>query len=111
MNFSVDSRDWWASSYRVVVRSTSSSQLAAGWIVDLDHARIGGDAEARQARVGRRLVALQHHRQLELDRGVLDGSDDLEVVLQRHRRRHEEVEQAAARFGTQRAAGDPGGGL
>jgi hypothetical protein len=59
--------------------------------VDLDHARVGRDAETREARIGRRLVAFEHDRDRELLGRGLDRGDDLEVVLERHRRRHEEV--------------------
>ena len=45
----------------------------------------GRDAEMRQARIGRRLVALQDDRQLHFFGGRLDGGDEFEVVLQRWR--------------------------
>ncbi len=41
--------------------------------VDLDHARIGRDAQGREAWILRRLIAFEDQRQLHLERGVLDG--------------------------------------
>ena len=79
--------------------------------VDLDDAGVRRDAEMRQARIGRRLVAFQDDRQLHFFGRRLDGGDDFEVVLQLGSRRHEDVELAVARFGAHGQAGDPGGGL
>jgi hypothetical protein len=43
--------------------------------VDFDHARIGGDAEVGQARIGRRLVAFDDDRRSERLGGGFDGRD------------------------------------
>ena len=69
--------------------------------VDLDHARIGRDLEHVDARVGRRRIAFDMHRQ-QFRRGRLDGGEQLEIVLQPLDRRHEDG-HAPSRASTDRA--------
>ena len=72
--------------------------------VDLDHPRVGRHAQDDQARVLGRLVAFQRDRQAHGVRRLLDRSDERKVVLERRRRRHEDVEAAVARLGADRGA-------
>ena len=51
--------------------------------VDLDHAGIGRDADDVQARIVRRRIALDMHRQAERGGGGLGRGDQLEIVLER----------------------------
>ena len=50
--------------------------------VDLDHAGVGRDREAPQARVARRLVAFEQHRHRQLGRRRLDAGEQIDVVLE-----------------------------
>ncbi|MNT03769.1 hypothetical protein D3C72_1383200 [compost metagenome] len=79
--------------------------------VDLDHPRIRGDAQVAQAWIARRLIPLQQHRAHQLFGGGFDGSDQLEVILDPFQRRHEQVQTAFPRLGTERRAGQPVGGF
>ena len=72
--------------------------------VDLDDAGIGRDADDVEARVGRRRVALDMHRQADRLRGGLGGGDQLEPVLERLDRRQEDAEPAVADLGGDRGA-------
>ena len=72
--------------------------------VDLDDAGVGRDADDVEARVVRRGVALDMDRQADLLRGGLGGGDELEIVLERLDRRHEDAEPAVARLDRERGA-------
>ena len=111
MNFSVVSRLWRAASYRCVVRSTSSSQPADGWMFTSMTPGIRRHAEAVEARVARRLVTFEHHRRGQLAGRGLDRGHQLQVVLEPAGGRHEYIKSAVARLGAQRRAGDPVRGL
>ena len=87
---------------------TSSSQLAAGWMLTSSTPGSGVTRKRLEPRVVRRLVAFEHHREAELGGGCLDRADELEIVLERFERRHEDVEHAVARLGAERRARDPG---
>ena len=79
--------------------------------VDFDHAGVGGDAQHRNARIARRLVAFEDYRQFHRFRCGFDGGNDFEIVLQLSDRRHEQIELALTHFGAHRGAGDPAGRL
>ena len=79
--------------------------------VDLDHARVRCHPEVAQARVARRLVTFQQHRAMQLFSGGLDGRHQFQIILHPLQRRHEQVEPAFPRFGTQGGAGQPVRGL
>ena len=70
--------------------------------VHLDHAGVGRDDEVRQPRIVRRRIAFEQHRHAERARRRFDGGDELEVVLERLDRRHEDV--AARRRAARRTA-------
>ena len=72
--------------------------------VDLDDAGIGRDLDHVQPRIGRRRVAFDVHRQVELGGGRLDGGEKLEIVLELLDRRHEHAEPAVARLDRERGA-------
>ena len=66
--------------------------------VDLDHARVGRHAQDVEARVARRLVAFEHDRQAQSRApSSSTAADELEVVLERRRRRHEDVQAPLSR--------------
>ena len=65
--------------------------------------------KVRQPRVARRRIAFEQHAHAERARRRFDGGDELEVVLERLDRRHEDVQDAAARLDAQRRADDAGG--
>ena len=75
--------------------------------VHFDHTRIGRHAEIVQARIARRLVAFEHDRLRLRLRNRLDGSDELQVVLEPRDGRHENIEHAVAGFGAHRGTRDP----
>src|SRR5947199_326018 len=77
--------------------------------VHFNDAGIGCDFEDVEPRVMRRRVALNQHGKLELRRGVFDGGNELEVLLERRDRWHEDVQFSIARFDAQSGAHDPGG--
>ncbi len=91
------------------VWSTQLGPAARRLDVDLDHAGIGRDLDVRQPRIVRRRVALEDDRQVQRRRRLLDRGDEIEVVLRRLHRRHEDVQAAVARLDAQRGAHDPGG--
>ena len=72
--------------------------------VDLDHARIGRDADDVEPRVDRRRVALDMERQPEAFRRRLDRGDQLEIVLEPLDRRHEHAQAPVARLDRDRGA-------
>jgi hypothetical protein len=45
--------------------------------IDFDHAGVGGDAQHFQARIARRLVALDHHRHFQFRASGLDRRGQL----------------------------------
>ena len=48
--------------------------------IDLDHAGIGRHLDDVDARIGRRGIALDMHRQTEVARRHLDGGDEFEII-------------------------------
>ena len=72
--------------------------------VDLDDAGIGRHLDDAQPRVGRRQVAFDVHRQVELGGGRLDRRQQLQIVLEPFDRRHEHAEPAVARLDRKRGA-------
>ena len=64
--------------------------------VDLDDAGIGGDLDDAEARIGGRRVAFQTYRQLQGGGRLLDGGDQLDVVVGALQRRHEDAQVAVA---------------
>ena len=81
--------------------ATCSSQLCGRMDVDLDHARVGRHLDHVEPRIGRRRVAFEQHRQVELGRGVFDRGHELEEFLGTLGRRHEDAELAVARLDRQ----------
>ena len=69
-----------------------------GLNVDFDHTRVRRDAERLDAMIVRRLVAFDDDRAIKFCSGILDGGDDLEILLQLIRWRHENVQRAVAGF-------------
>ena len=63
----------------------------------------------RQPRVARRRIAFEQHAHAERSRRRFDGGDQIEVVLDRLDRRHEDVQDTAARLDAQRRTDDSGG--
>ena len=76
--------------------------------VHFDHSRIGGDVEMRQPRITRRRIALKQHAHAERSRRRFDGGDQIEVVVNRFDRRHENAQHTAPRLDAQRRANDSG---
>ena len=74
--------------------------------IDFDHARIGGDAQHRQAGVARRLIALEDHLQAGLAGARLDRCDQLKILIEGGGRRHEDIETAVTRLDAQRGPGN-----
>ena len=79
--------------------------------VDLDDPGVGGDLQHREPRVGRRRVAFDDHRRIELGRGVLDPSQQIDVVVGVGEGREEHVEPPVARLHHQSGAYHPVGRL
>ncbi|MNV12473.1 hypothetical protein D3C71_1030780 [compost metagenome] len=79
--------------------------------VDFDHPRVRGDAEVAQAWIARRLIALQQYRAHQFFSGGFDGRDQFKVILDPLQRRHEQVQPAFPRLGTEGRTGQPVGGL
>ena len=75
-----------------------------GMDVDLDDARIGRDLDDVEPAVGRRRIAFHAHRRLPFARDLFDGREQLEIILERLRRRHEHAEDAVARLDSERGA-------
>ncbi len=80
--------------------------VGRGLEVDLDDAGVRRDLEVGDARVVRRRVALNAHGQVHLLGHVLDRGGEVEVILGRLRRRHEDVQDALARLGADGGADD-----
>ena len=75
--------------------------------VDLDDAGIGRNAEGEQPRIAAgRGIALDEDRLAELLGRVLDGRDQLEIILAALHRRHEHIEMPVARLEGDRRAHD-----
>ena len=72
--------------------------------VDLDHAGVGRDANDVQARIGRRRIALDLHRQPDLLGRRLGRGDQFEIVLEPLDRRQEDAETPVARLDRDRGA-------
>ena len=75
-----------------------SSQLAGRLHVDLDDAGVRRHLDHVQPRVARRLVTFEVNRQVELGARVLDGREQIEVVLELGDRRHEHAQMPVARL-------------
>ena len=70
--------------------------------VHFDDARIRRDEEMGQPRIARRRIPFQEHAHPERARGRLDRGDEIEVVVHRLDRRHEDVQDSAPRLHAQR---------
>ena len=57
----------------------------------------------------RRRIAFQHELHAQRVRGQFDRAEQLEIILERGERRHEQVQDAVAHFDAQRGARDPRG--
>ena len=79
--------------------------------VDLDDTGVWRDPEIAQTCIRWRLVAFQQHRAMQLFGGGLNGSHQLQVILDALQRRHKQVQAAFPCFGAQRGTGQPVGGL
>ena len=75
-----------------------------GLHVDFDDAGIGRHLDHTQARIARRLVAFEVNRQVELRARVLDGREQVEVVLELGDGRHEHAQPPVARLDRDRRA-------
>ena len=75
--------------------------VAGGMDIDFDHAGIGRDGEFAQPPVGRRRVTLDQHRHCQLGGGLLDASQQIQIILQLPQRRHEDVEVTFTRLHAQ----------
>ena len=72
--------------------------------VDLDDARVGRDADHVEARIDRRRIALDLHRQSDLLGRRLRRGDEFEIILEPLDRRHEDAEAPVARLDGDRGA-------
>jgi hypothetical protein len=72
--------------------------------VDLDHAGIGRDLEHVEARIGRRGIALDPHRDARRLRRALHRGDQLEIIFQFFGRRQEDRDIGTARLDRDRGA-------
>ena len=72
--------------------------------IDLDDAGIGRHFENVEPRVGRRRIAFEVDRQVEFGRGRFDGGDEVEIVIERFDRRHEDAKAAVAHLDGERGA-------
>ena len=79
--------------------------------VDLDDTGIGRHLDHVQPRVGRRQIAFDVERQVELGGRGFDGGEKLEIALELLDRRHEHAEPALARLDRERGAHRNGLGL
>jgi hypothetical protein len=61
-----------------------------------------------QPRVVRRRIAFERDAQAQIGRRRFDDCHQIQIVLERRDRRHEDVQDAAAGFGAHRGADDPG---
>ena len=75
-----------------------------GMDVDLDHAGIGRHLDAVDARIERRRVALDADRHVSLARDRFDCGEQLEIIVELRRRRHEDAQHAVARLDGERRA-------
>ena len=83
--------------------------VAGRLYVHLDHSRIRGDEKVWQPGIVWRRIALEQHAQAEgLGRGF-NGGNQIQVFLDRLQRRHEDVQDSAARLDAQRGTDDAGG--
>ena len=62
--------------------------------VDLDHAGVRRHAQQFHSGVTRRRVTLDHQLQAEFFRSCLDGSEQIQVMFQLFKRRHEHIQHA-----------------
>ena len=78
---------------------TSSSQLVDGLGVDFDHAGVGRHLDAVDARVVRRGVAFDEHREAR-DRSAVSSMAvmQFEIIFEIAQRRHEDAQDAVAHF-------------
>jgi len=77
--------------------------------VHLDHAGIGRDLQQLEPGIARRRVAFEHELHVECVRGQLDRREQFEIVLERGKRRHEQIQDAVAHLRAQCGARDPRG--
>ncbi len=70
--------------------------------VDLEHARIGRHLDHAEAGIGGRPIAFHLDRQAQLERGLLDRRQQLQIVLERLGRRHEHAQAIGARLDRER---------
>ncbi|EKD60037.1 MAG: hypothetical protein ACD_54C00976G0002 [uncultured bacterium] len=78
--------------------------VVRGVNIHLDHARIGGNADHVQARIVRRAVAFDMHRQAVQFCGSLGSGDQFKVIFDLFDRRHEDAQPPVARFHRNRGA-------
>ena len=74
--------------------------------VDFDHAGVGSHLHHLNAMIGRRQITFQHHRLLHRFGGRFDHGDQLQIIVERLDRRHEDVQPTVARFDAHRGADD-----
>ena len=77
--------------------------------VDLDHAGVWGHTQQLDARVARRLVALDTQLELELGGAVLDGRDQRQIVFDALEWRHKHMQAAITDLHTQGGVNHIGG--
>jgi len=63
--------------------------------VDFDDAGIGRHLQQLQARIARRRIAFDHDLDLQVRSRRLDGRQQVEIVVERGQRRHEDIKRAA----------------
>ena len=54
--------------------------IARGWKVYFQNSRVGSNAERPQPRIGRRSVALQPHRFVQVLAGIFDGREQVKII-------------------------------
>ena len=72
--------------------------VGGGMDVHLDHAGVGRDGEAAEARIVRRRVALEANAQPQRLHGRFDRRDERDEILEQRHRRKEHVQLALAHF-------------
>ncbi len=77
--------------------------------VDFDDAGVGRDLQQVEPRVARRRVAFEHQLDPQALRRSLYGGEQFKIVFRRNQRRHEHIQNAAARLHAQRGAQNPAG--
>ena len=85
-------------------RGDAFAPARRGVDIDLDDARVGGDADHVEARIDRGRIALDLHRQSDRLGRRFRGGHEFEIILQLLDRRHENAEAPVARFDADRRA-------